>query len=636
MSQPGAKRNRVLVIDDEPAVLEEYVHSLGEQPGNDARASSLATMEAELFGKAPSVETRRVFEVTTRTQGEQAIEAVQAAMDAEDPYAVAFLDVNMPPGMSGVDAARNIRHIDPDLNIVIVTGMASAEPERLAAHVPPKERLFFFQKPFHGIECRQLAMALCGKWHADRAMRTSHERLEQRVAERTAELHELAYFDPATGLPNRNSLIDGLQELIATAQRDETLVAVVLLDIERFSFINETLGYEAGTQLLTLWASRLKEVLRGNDIAGRCGSDEFACLLGDIGSEAALREVVREVERAFRAPFHLAERELHVGASIGVACYPGDGAEAHDVFGCAEAALNRSKRHALRRTVYYRHEMGESSRRQLHMEARLRTAIAHGDVQPYFQPQFSLTEQTTVGAEALARWVDEDGRVMPPSDFIPLAEEVKLSTALFECMLAQSLTHVAAMHKTGIEIPVSLNVSVHDLRQPRFVKTILCALQAAGVAPGMLKLELTETMLADDLNLARRVLDELVGHGIGIEVDDFGTGYSSLSYLAELPVESLKIDRSFVSGTEPGEEQQRVVQAIVALGHAFGLRVIAEGVETTQQLEHLREYGCDTVQGFLIARPMPAAEFPAWLAAQASPPHVVRRRHGEATALDLA
>ena len=612
-------RNRVLVVDDERPILDEYEYSLGDRAAQTDDNVTMLALEEELFGPAPPVTSARRFDVEVCIQGSDAVERVKEAVGASEPFAVVFLDLHMPPGIDGLQAAEEIRAIDPNINIVIVSGSAPVCPETLAQRVPPVDRLFLFQKPFHAVECRQLATALCSKWRADQALRKSHELLERRVAESTVELHRLAYYDVATGLPNRNKLLRDLDELINSARRSGTMVGVLLLDIERFGFINETMGYESGTELLGAIGARLASIFRGTDIAGRFGSDEFACLVGNVSDQAGLREIVSRVEGLFAEPFCLGGRELFLKVGVGVASYPVHGREAEQVFRCAEAALHRSKRHVIHETTYYERAMGEFARRQLELEAELRTAIVNGEIKPYVQPQICLRTGEVSGAEALARWIRPDGTVVSPGEFIPLAEEVGLSDAIFETMLRQLADEVSTWRRDlGWNAPTSINISAHQLRNPQFSQLVLSVLAARGLSPDTIKLELTETVLLDDLSVAKRFLAELVGHGVGIQIDDFGTGYSSLSYLAELPVQSLKIDQVFVSRLLEEPTQARVVQAVIALGEAFELQVVAEGVEQKEQLDYLRENNCDFAQGYFIARPMPPVDFASWLAGAGS------------------
>jgi diguanylate cyclase (GGDEF)-like protein len=503
------------------------------------------------------------------------------------------------------------------VNIVLVTGSLSPEPENLGQEIPPADRIFFFKKPFHAVECRQLAAALCGKWHADLALRRANEVLEQRVLDRTAELHRLAYYDPVTKLPNRLKLIDELQQMIG-AGGEQSDTAVILLDIERFSFLNETLGYDSGTRILRALGKRLGSMLQDEPptrtaVIGRFGADEFACLVPRCGNESALRDLVERIKSTVQEPFSINGRDLFLKASIGVARHPAHGADSMTVFRCAEGALHRSMRRLDGSVTFYQSEMQNRAQHQLAMEAELRRAIDNGEITTFFQPQINLTSGGVAGAEALARWIRPDGTIISPADFVPLSEEMGISDILFECIMRKVSETVGRWRSSsGWDVPVSVNLSAHQLRNRKLVDLVKTIMHEYRIGQKLINLELTETALLEDLTIARPVLSDLSAFGVGIHIDDFGTGYSSLSYLAELPAQTLKIDQSFVERLTESANNERVVQAIIALGKAMNLEVIAEGIETAQQLELVTRFGCDLGQGFFIQKPLPEAQFLAW------------------------
>ncbi|MEX2126158.1 MAG: EAL domain-containing protein [Woeseia sp.] len=613
--------NRILVVDDDTQIVGEYLHCLGSNFEPDFATSTLGDLEKVLFGEQTDEKGAAKFEVDSREHGAAGVAAVALAVRTGRPYAIVFLDIRMPPGINGVEAAKQIRQIDPNVNIVLVTGSLLPEPENLGKQIPPADRIFFFKKPFHAIECRQLAAALCGKWHADLALRRANEVLEQRVIDRTAELHRLAYFDPVTKRPNRLKLIDELQSMIDGAGKERN-TAVILLDIERFSFLNETMGYDAGTAVLRAIASRLARMLETrcgerHTVVGRFGADEFACLVPEIRNETELRELVDFIRCTVLEPFVVQGRDLFIKASIGAAWHPDHGSDPKIVFRCAESALHRSMRRLDGCVTYYHSEMQFSARHQFDMEAELRQAIENAEITTFFQPQVDLKSGRVAGVEALARWIRPDGTIVNPADFIPLSEEMGISDVLFECIMRRVCNMVGNWRKqSDWDIPVSVNLSAHQLRNHKLVELIGSILQQFSIGRKLINLELTETALLEDLTVARPVLCDLSNLGVGIHIDDFGTGYSSLSYLAELPAQTLKIDRSFVERLSESAMNERVVQAIVALGKAMSLEVIAEGVETEQQLHLVTRLGCDLAQGFLIAKPMPENEFLAWCEAR--------------------
>lgn len=610
--------NRVLVVDDDQALIEEYKRCLSEDFDDETAASTIADLEKVLFGDDPGGRGVARFDVQSRNQGEAAVEAVERAIGDRMPYSIVFLDIRMPPGMDGIEAAKRIRALDPNVNIVLVTGSLGLEPENLGKEIPPADKVFFFKKPFHAAECRQLAAALCGKWHADMALRKANEDLERRVEERTAALHKLAYYDPVTRLPNQLLLLDELQALIEKGEERAGDTVAILLDIERFSFINETMGYESGTELLRSIGNRLSRTF-GDDsddhraIVGRFGSDEFAVLASAIESENEITALTEQVLATVEEPFLINGRDLFLKASLGVAWHPVHGRDAASIFQCAEAALHRSMRSLDHAITYYHSEMRYRARHKFDMEAELRGAIENGEITAFYQPQQSTTTGELAGVEALARWIRPDGSIVQPADFIPLSEEIGVSDVLFQCIMDKVCHDVGRWRSTGNwDVPISVNLSAHQLRNRDLVDLIKGILVSNDVDKRMINLELTETVLLEDLTIAQPVLNDLASFGVGIHIDDFGTGYSSLSYLAQLPVQTLKIDQSFIAKVAESETTARVVQAIIALGKAMNLELVAEGVETDQQYAIVRRLGCDLAQGFFIAEPMPADRLVEW------------------------
>ena len=611
--------NRVLVVDDDAMLIDEYVRCLGGGFEPDQATTTLTDLEAVLFGEDTDERGAAKFEVHSRNQGEAAVEAVKSAIEAGNPYSIVFVDIRMPPGIDGIEAAQRIRLLDPNVNIVVVTGSVSPAPENLGKQIPPADKVFFFQKPFHAMECRQLAAALCGKWHADMALRGANEALEQRVAERTEALQKLAYFDVVTRLPNQLLLIEELKALIDKAEESTGDTVAVLIDIDRFSFINETMGYDAGTELLRSIGNRLSRTFcddAGHRMAvvGRFGADEFAVLVPGIENDSEIRELAELVKETVEAPFLINGRDLFLNASIGVSWHPVHGRDAKSVFRCAEAALHRSMRSLTNNITYYHSEMRHRARYKFDLEAELRTAIESGQICAHYQPQQCVSSGEVAGVEALARWTRPDGSTVPPSDFVPLSEEMGISDVLFESIMRSVCSDVASWReKFDWDIPVSVNLSAHQLRNRDLVSLIKGILSSENVDKKLINLELTESVLLEDLTIAQPLLEDLSAFGVGIHIDDFGTGYSSLSYLAKLPVQTLKIDQAFIAQLSDSEANNRVVEAIVALGKAMKLDVVAEGVETEQQYAIVRRLGCDLVQGYFIARPMPGDQLLTWM-----------------------
>ena len=616
--QPAGSINRVLVVDDDARIIGDFLRCLGEDFEPDTVTSTLGDLEKVLLGEEPEQQSASRFEVHSRNQGEGAVDAVAAALERGEPYAIAFIDVHMPPGIDGIGAAKRIRELDPNVNIVMVTGSLGIDPDILGRQIPPADKVFLFKKPFYGAECRQLTAALCAKWHSDMALRLAYEDLERRVEERTAALQKIAYFDITTRLPNQLLLTEELKNLVAQAEETEGDTVVALLDIDRFSFINETMGYESGTELLRSIGNRLSRTFAGDGgpdspIVGRFGADEFAVIMPGVDSELDIRDLAEKLKKTIEEPFLINGRDLFLKTAVGVAWHPVHGRDAKSVIRCAEAALHRSMRSIDHSITYYHSEMRFRARYKFDLEAELRRAIDAGQIVAHYQPQQNTRTGELAGVEALARWVRPDGSIVPPSDFIPLSEEMGISDVLFKSVLQGVCADVARWRaQGGWEAPVSVNLSAHQLRNRNLVNMIKGILMEAQVDKKLINLELTETVLLEDLTVAQPMLDDLASYGVGIHIDDFGTGYSSLNYLAQLPVQTLKIDQTFIAQLSDPAANTKVVEAIIALGKAMDLEVIAEGVETDHQYAAVRRLGCDLAQGYFIARPMSAAQLWEW------------------------
>ena len=440
MRTTPTSHNRVLVVDDDARQVGEYVRCLSDDFEPDAATETLSDLEKVLLGEPDDVGQGPRFEVLSCSNGDSAVEAIRYALDIKRPFATVFLEPDVESSSSGLNVARAMRELDPHLNIVLVTRSGKLNPDLLGRQIPPADKVFFFKKPLHGAECRQLAAALSGKWHADMALRLANEDLERRVEERTAALQKIAYFDMVTRLPNQLLLIEELKNLIAKAEDSEGDTVVVLLDIERFSFINETMGYDSGTELLRSVGNRLSRTFveqGGNNraIVGRFGADEFALLVPGVDSENEIRDLAEAVKQTVEEPFLINGRDLFLKVAVGVAWHPVHGRDAKAVFRCAEAALHRSIRSLDHAITYYHIEMRHSARYKFDLEAELRNAIETGQVTAHYQPQQSTRTGEMAGVEALARWIRPDGSVVPPSDFIPLSEEMGVSDVLFECIM---------------------------------------------------------------------------------------------------------------------------------------------------------------------------------------------------------
>ncbi len=423
---------------------------------------------------------------------------------------------------------------------------------------------------------------------------------QRRAAE---QLRHAARHDELTGLPNRSYMMHLLHDRLATAAVDE--VSVLFVDLDNFKTVNDSLGHEVGDQLLVIIAERLRAALRDRDTLARFGGDEFVVVMKGEPTDVAER-----LRKAMHKPVVIGEHELFVSASIGYSSNHQAGMSPNDLLRDADAAMYRAK--ARGRDCVEAFEAGghESGMQALRTAGELRRGIERGEVVPYYQPIVDLPSGRVLGYEVLARWLHPDRGLLPPSEFLPLAEETGLLSDLGARMLRDSLAQLAQWRAAGhafAECTLSINVGTRQLVEPTFIDTVADALAETGIDANSLWLEITETALLSDVKSANITLRELRSLGLHLSVDDFGTGYSSLTYLKRFPIESIKIDRSFVAGLGIESEDTTIVEAVVRLGQALGLTVVAEGIESPLQLSRLRDLGCDRGQGYLFGRPRPAS-----------------------------
>jgi diguanylate cyclase (GGDEF)-like protein/PAS domain S-box-containing protein len=430
---------------------------------------------------------------------------------------------------------------------------------------------------------------------------------------------QLAYYDSLTGLPNRLLFKNRLEQSTASAHRYGKKIAIMFLDIDRFKHINDTLGHSMGDMLLKSVADRLLKCVRKvdciargvieeiNEIVARMGGDEFTISLTNINNVQDVSKIAQRILSAIAKPYALGTHEVYVTASIGITIYPLDGEDIDDLLKYADTAMYQAKDKGRNNFQFYDESMNTKTAERFIIENRLRTALSNDEFQLYYQPQIDIRSREIIGVEALLRWMHPEKGFLLPGTFIPLAEETSLIVPIGEWILQAACLQNIVLQATGsTSLFVAVNISGIQLRQKNFVETVLRTVHDAGLDPCRLQLELTESIIMENVETNINTLHELRSHGIRLSIDDFGTGYSSLSYLKRLPVNTLKIDKSFVKDIERNLDSTSIVKAIIDLGHNLNLEVTAEGVETEQQLAFLQKYGCDHIQGYLFCEPLPA------------------------------
>ena len=424
------------------------------------------------------------------------------------------------------------------------------------------------------------------------------------------QLEHHANHDTLTGLANRNLFMDRLNQSILYAARQDHLVAILLLDLDRFKTINDGLGHGSGDLLLKTVAGRLRGCLRETDTIARLGGDEFAVVLTELSDEKRIIPLVSKILERIAGPINLPERELYITGSIGISIYPKDCNEGESLLKSADIAMYRAKDRGRNGFRFFRPEMNARALTLLETETSLRRGLEQGELRLHYQPKVDLLSGLVVGAEALVRWQHPERGLVAPMDFIPIAEETGLIYAIGEWVLQTACVHNVGWQSDGLApITVAVNLSAHQFRQENIVEIIAQVLEDTGMNPKFLELELTEGTVIQDPEKATLILQRLKSLGVKLSLDDFGTGYSSLSYLTRFPIDHLKIDQSFVRNITGNIDGAAIAKAIIAMAHSLGRRVIAEGVETSGQLDYLRQHQCNEIQGFLFSRPLPAEEF---------------------------
>jgi diguanylate cyclase (GGDEF)-like protein/PAS domain S-box-containing protein len=423
------------------------------------------------------------------------------------------------------------------------------------------------------------------------------------------ELDYVSYYDVLTGLPNRTLFLDRISQELRGNHGVSTSLALLVMDVERFSIVNETLGRHGGDELLRSLAQRLKTACGDEPKLARVGANVFAIGLLEARNPA---EVAHHIERTFldacRAPFTVHGTEIRISAKIGAAYYPSDGRNSDELFRNAEAALKKAK-HSKEKYLFYSSDMNAQAAKTLSLETRLRKAVESNEFVLFYQPKINLNTSAMSGLEALIRWDNPEIGLVAPSDFIPILEETGLIVEVGLWALGRAMGDYTSWATKGYTVPrIAVNVSAIQLRRDDFVPQVMALVQGAGVKPEALELEITESLIMHDVERSNRALSVLRGAGIHVSMDDFGTGYSSLSYLASLPVDKIKIDRSFIAGMTENALDRKVVSTIISLAHSFGFPVVAEGVETVEQAQALHDLNCDEAQGFLFSRPLPSDE----------------------------
>ena len=601
---------RVLVADDEAEVRDAYRQILLEADTSEDTVM-FSNLRERLFNRrgddanlnsSPSDAT--MFAPIFCAGAEAAVALVKESLAANKPFAVAFLDMRMPPGPDGVWAARRIRELDPAIELVLCTAYSDVDPAQISTIVPPEEKLSYLQKPFHPHEIRQMTISLASKWRA-----------EHRIV-------KLAYFDPLTGLPNRAQSRSQLNSALSAAKESQRMLAVLYLDLDNFKRINDTLGHAAGDELLCLVATRLRQSLRiddtvvadsgsnaGSNHIARLGGDEFVIILPNVRSEDDAASIATRLVSELQEPLRLAQHTVVVTPSIGIATYPSDAVDVDTLLRNADLAMYFAKRRGPGSYAFFDIEMNAVALHRFTLEAKLRGALERGEFSLNYQPLFDVGTGAVAGMEALLRWANEELGVVPPTEFIPVAEETGLILQIGDWVLRNACQQAKRWSDEGLPVlRMAVNVSGAQFGLKEFPAMIADIIRDTGIEPKMLELEITESVVMRDEAWAEQALTQLKQLGVSLAIDDFGTGYSSFGRLRQFPVDRLKIDRAFMTALSDRNDDRAIAAAIIAMSKSLRINVTAEGVESFPQLLFLQEHDCQEAQGHLFSRALPAAD----------------------------
>lgn len=537
---------------------------------------------------------------------------------------MAFTDMRMPPGWDGLETIEQLWKIDPHLQIALCTAYSDYSWEDMAERLEFGDQLLVLKKPFDSLEIRQMASALTWKWQMTQDAETKVQSLEQTIEARVHELLKVSHllqYDVLTELPNSTLLGDRLNQSLALSRRHDKQLAVMFLGLDRFKRINNALGHPAGDEMLKRVGQSLVSTVRESDSVFRYGADEFVVILADIRHPQQTKGIAEKLLNAIGTTQHIAGHDLSVTASLGISIYPDDGFDAIALIKKAETAMRHVKESGPNDFRFFIEEMNQRARDQQTIESGIRLALERDEFVLHYQPKLDLGTGEVVGAEALIRWQKPGHGWVYPSDFIGVAEDSGLIVPLSKWVLAQACRQACAWQAAGLpRLCMSVNVSAIDFRQRGFVEGIEQVLKQTGLDPSLLELEITEGVLMQNVDATVTALNRIKAMGVRLAIDDFGTGYSSLSYLRRFPIDVLKIDQSFIRGLSRDINDAALVSAIISLGKSLKLTIIAEGVETLEQLDFLKAHQCEEGQGYYFSKAVAPDDFVHYLTSVKSPP----------------
>lgn len=614
---------KILIIDDNPAIHLDFQKILKTEQA----PSKISKLNQLVFGEGLPEEQNRVdsgteelpvFQIDCASQGEEGVERIRRALEEDKPYALAFVDVRMPPGLDGIETIKRIWALDQETQVVICTAYSDYTWEETIEELGLRDNLLILKKPFDSIAVRQLACSLTKKWRLMQESKNREEILEQTVKERTDslqkslnELEHRATHDSLTNLPNRTLLIDRITREIALAKRNNSIFAVIFIDLDRFKLINDSFSHESGDTLLKKLAERLSNVTRESDTIARLSGDEFIFIsvTPELNNIENITVVANRILETINKNLHIADRDIIVSASLGISLYPQDGLTVEELLRNADLAMYRAKALGGNQFQLYTPELQEKCISRLEQESDLHNALINNEFFLEYQPQYEMKDHRLIGVEALIRWRHPKRGILLPMDFIPLAEETGLIVPIGEWIIATACQQHKTWQDMGLPLfPIAVNIATKQFMQPNFISMVKKILDDTKMEPKYLEVEVTENVILNTFNVIDSI-HSLKQLGVTIVLDDFGTGNAGFNYLHNLPIDQLKIDQSFVQNINSNHSDEVIIQAIINMANSLHLDVVAEGIENDSQVQFLESHECHKFQGFYFNKPMPPEQF---------------------------
>ncbi len=624
-----AMNRRILIIDDNESIHKDYRKILCAARED----SGVAEAESILFGRRETDQKQIEYQLDSAMQGQEGVDTIKAAFDAGTPYALAFVDMRMPPGIDGVETIEQIWKHDPEIQVVICSAYTDYSSEALVERLGHTDRLLFLRKPFDNAEVCLMACGLTTKWNLARQARLRMDQLEAIAAERTSSLRaeiaerraaenrlrHMALHDSLTGLHNREYLTDQLRRCIERQKRnDDYRFAVLFLDLDNFKLINDSLGHDIGDELLVSLAQRLTAAVRSadtvasgiEDTTARLGGDEFIVLLDGLRRTTDAVVIAERIQQQLTPPFALRGHDVTVTASIGIALSDRIYERPDEILRDADTAMYRAKASGKARHATFDERLHSEALKRLQLENDLRRAVDASQFRLVYEPIVTTSTAEIIGFEALIRWDHPERGVVFPAEFIPAAEEMGIIVPIGRWVLREACEQLRAWTELcrRDDFCISVNLSKRQILEPGLFSDIEQALKETGIPGKRVNLEITESEVMGKLDPVAQILRNIKTLGVGLHMDDFGTGLSSLSCLHQFPIDVLKIDRSFIMNMTGKPQFAALVYAVLTLAKNLKMEVIAEGVETADQLAQLIALGCDYIQGYHVSRSLSAEQ----------------------------